>query len=312
MPRQHGHFHAVGVRGQGGGRLARPGAAASRGTTHALGQVFIYYEIEGFYQNHRRYVSSRTDLQLRGIAYGGSVECEPYEKDEQGRYYAPCGLIANSLFNDTIRLKDGGGVAVALTGTGIAWSSDVDTMFQNPPHSGDLCSAAAFDPAAAATPPNWPVQTCRLGQALPGGVDECLTTDDSNCEYSPFTPAYASSGEGYENEDFMVWMRTAAMPTFRKLYRRAPTGLADGDYTLDIGYNFPVTAFGGKKAVIISTASAIGGKNTFLAVGYLLVGFLCWAAVLAFWVMQRMYGRTLGDVSSLGWSNPAYGMDDGE
>ena len=29
-----------------------------------------------------------------------------------------------------------------------------------------------------------------------------------------------SSGVGFKNEDFIVWMRTAAFPTFRKLYRK--------------------------------------------------------------------------------------------
>ena len=50
---------------------------------------------------------------------------------------------------------------------------------------------------------------------------------------------------GYQNEDFIVWMRTAAMPTFRKLYRRLLTnssgafqdGLPQGNYTLQIDYS---------------------------------------------------------------------------
>ena len=29
-----------------------------------------------------------------------------------------------------------------------------------------------------------------------------------------------TDNNGYENEDLMVWMRTAAFPSFRKLYRR--------------------------------------------------------------------------------------------
>lgn len=54
-----------------------------------------------------------------------------------------------------------------------------------------------------------------------------------------------TENNGYQNEDFIVWMRTAAMPTFRKLYRRlVPTasgtfqnGLPAGNYTLAINYS---------------------------------------------------------------------------
>ena len=48
---------------------------------------------------------------------------------------------------------------------------------------------------------------------------------------------------GLQNEDLIVWMRTAAFPNFRKLYRRInhtdtfAEGLKKGNYTLTIDYS---------------------------------------------------------------------------
>lgn len=74
---------------------------------------------------------------------------------------------------------------------------------------------------------------------------------------------------GFINEDFIVWMRTAALPTFRKLYRLIerksdlhPT-LPAGRYSLNITYNYPVHYFDGRKRMILSTISWMGGKIHF-------------------------------------------------
>ena len=52
-----------------------------------------------------------------------------------------------------------------------------------------------------------------------------------------------SHGFAYENEDLIVWMRTAALPYFRKLYRKVKRtgdifeeGLPKGTYMLSVGY----------------------------------------------------------------------------
>jgi len=60
--------------------------------------------LENFYQNHRRYVKSRNDEQLGGEAVSISSlneECEPFDV-VNGNAVAPCGAIANSLFNGLI------------------------------------------------------------------------------------------------------------------------------------------------------------------------------------------------------------------
>lgn len=71
----------------------------------------------------------------------------------------------------------------------------------------------------------------------------------------------------------MVWMRTAALPTFRKLYGRIETDLeANEKITVVIQNNYNTYSFDGKKKLVISTATWIGGKNDFLGRMYLVVG----------------------------------------
>lgn len=74
------------------------------------------------------------------------------------------------------------------------------------------------NPTGSAKPPHW---------ARP--IYELDTEDPGN--------------NGFVNEDFIVWMRTAAFPTFKKLYRRLSRvhyfvdGLPAGNYTFHISYS---------------------------------------------------------------------------
>ncbi len=65
------------------------------------GPIYVYYELTNFYQNHRRYYSSRCNSQLIGENLQKSevsLECSPlYQNDSQ--VLNPCGLVANSFFN---------------------------------------------------------------------------------------------------------------------------------------------------------------------------------------------------------------------
>ena len=80
--------------------------------------IMVYYQLDNFYQNHRRYVSSRSDAQLRGdvvpppistctgspgttsLKYNSTDDLAPGATAAYYRFN-PCGLIANSLFNGT-------------------------------------------------------------------------------------------------------------------------------------------------------------------------------------------------------------------
>ena len=68
---------------------------------------------------------------------------------------------------------------------------------------------------------------------------------------------------GVESERFAVWMKIAALPTFRKLYGRINSDLKKGDIlAFDIDSRFDVDAFSGKKAIVVATAASF--ENTFL------------------------------------------------
>jgi len=74
--------------------------------------VYFYYQLSGFYQNHRQYVKSRDDNQLQGNRINTVSElsdCSPLisvnGSNDIALAYFPCGLIANSQFNDTFILN---------------------------------------------------------------------------------------------------------------------------------------------------------------------------------------------------------------
>ncbi len=84
--------------------------------------ILVYYQLDNFYQNHRRYVSSRSDGQLRGDLAASTAACAdatqslrtikmnvnvPLDNITEPQEYIlnPCGLIANSLFNGRHNLR---------------------------------------------------------------------------------------------------------------------------------------------------------------------------------------------------------------
>lgn len=171
--------------------------------------VLFYYQLTNFYQNHRRYVQSFDSKQLAGTGgyTNGSVnsDCQPLEKDTDGLPYYPCGLIANSIFNDTfsnLTIVGSSGSNYTMLETGIAWDSD-KSLYKKLPSNIDLNSIAV--------PPNWALR-------YPNGYTDANPPPDIRT-----------------NEHFIVWMRTAALPDFSKLYmRNDDTKLAKGQYQVEI------------------------------------------------------------------------------
>lgn len=108
------------------------------------------------------------------------------------------------------------------------------------------------------------------------------------------------------DEHFQNWMRTAGLPTFTKLYgRNDGTTMQKGTYQITIDLNFPVSQYGGTKAIVISTVSWIGGKNPFLGWAYIAVAALFVLLGIAGTVRHLLRPRKLGDMNMLSWNQPA-------
>ncbi|XP_078446222.1 ALA-interacting subunit 1-like [Wolffia australiana] len=234
------------------------------------GPIFVYYELENFYQNHRRYVMSRSDKQLRNKEDESDTKsCGPEAKTSDGLPIVPCGLIAWSMFNDTYAFSLDG-KTLKVSKKDIAWGSDKYYKF-----------------GSNVYPENFQTSGLIGGAKLDSSI--------------PLR----------EQEDLMVWMRTAALPTFRKLYGKIEADLkANVEITVTIQNNYNTYSFGGKKRLVLSTTTWIGGKNDFLGMAYLTVGGLSFLLALTFILLHLIRPRPLGDPSYLSWNRKKVGNSD--
>lgn len=174
--------------------------------------VLFYYRLTNFYQNHRRYVKSLHTDQLLGTAVSAKgiddSTCEPLETtigvhNATVPYY-PCGLIANSMFNDTFIPPRSVGntdlISINMTDKGIAWASDAA-----------LYGRTSYKPSEIAVPPNWYPRWGAKGYTEDNGPPDLHTY-----------------------EAFQVWMRTAGLPSFSKLAYRLDDASMKGQYQVDI------------------------------------------------------------------------------
>lgn len=273
------------------------------------GTVWVYYQIDNFYQNHRRYVKSRSATQLLGeedVDGNFKTDCDPLYETDSNLKLNPCGLIANSMFNDVIELST---VAYDMSTSDISWQSDRNDKFKQ---------VAGFKSAQCtiALPCTTVAETALACTGLLSATDCESYTDSTGTDYVFYYPDNAKTQylyetypdiisplEGVESERFIVWMRTAALPNFRKPYGKISGGVEKGtDLTFAITNNFDVSEFEGKKYIVLSTVNAYGGKNPFLGVAYLVVGALCLFFSVIFFLKQKLYPRPLGDVHSLKWN----------
>lgn len=228
---------------------------------HMKAPIYVYYQLDNYYQNHRRYVKCRSDQQLLyGLKYNDTSSCKPEESND-GLPIVPCGLIAWSLFNDTFTFSRER-VELKVNRKNIAWKSDREHKFGKDVYpfnfqNGTLIGGAKLDPSVPLS----------------------------------------------DQEDLIVWMRTAALPSFRKLYGRIEEDLeADELISVYLVNNYNTYSFGGKKKLVLSTKGWLGGKNDFLGIACIIVGSFSIVIAIFFALLHVKNPRPYGDPSYLSWN----------
>ena len=129
--------------------------------------------------------------------------------------------------------------------------------------------------------------------------------NDDNIQYLYESfPNVVNPIEGVKNEHFINWMRTAGLPFFRKLYGKIDSDFAVGDtLSFQIDVNFEVQSFGGSKALVLTTLSDLGAKNSALGYSFIILGSINLVIGVIFALKRAIRPRPLGDIRQLGWNS---------
>lgn len=158
-----------------------------------------------------------------------------------------------------------------MTDIGIVWPGEKDKYKLTP-----------ADPTTLLPPPFWRGNFSNSPYSWPNDYSAGNIFDPSN------------------DEHFMVWMRTAGLPTFRKLYyRNDGEVMPSGRYVISINDNYPVAMFSGTKSIVFAQSNWVGGRSFFLAGSFIGVAALSVLLGLIFLVRHIVRPRRIGDLSLL-------------
>lgn len=268
--------------------------------------ILVHYELYNFYQNYRKYTASFDASQLFGLPYYESTEhpCNPLLKIGNTTIN-PCGLIANTLFNDVITLESivgPDGIAIPnapLVESGIAWASDLEWKYRQPDgfnYENCVCDQCDCDEVDDQTGER--LWSCKVPYVDPDG--NCFTyyypDDDTTLYLHETYPMVVNPLDGVTNEHFVVWMRVAALSHFRKLYGYIEVPIPPGSVlTFNVMANFAVMRNEGAKALVVGNTYAFGGKNHWLGTLFVAGGGVSLILGLLFLAKELTSPRKLGD-----------------
>jgi len=240
------------------------------------GPLQMFYQLTNFYQNYRSYIMSECSEQfLGGDVMDPNVlsSCAPLVNPVNSTLiYYPCGLVANSMFNDTLsNLTDTAGGIFPFSESGLAspaeyqkygrttYVPDADGVYRN-----------------ITPPPEW---TQYDGEYTVDNIPDLSV-----------------------EEHFIVWMRISSSASFRKLYGKAPDTLPAGTYTMNITSIYEVRSFYGTKSVVFQHLTWLEGVGPNMGYAYLTVGSVMLATGSVLVLLTALKPRKIGDPALLSWN----------
>jgi hypothetical protein len=224
------------------------------------GDIYLHYKLTKFYQNHRRYLFSRNYKQLRG----------EYVSYEDLGDCAPFRSKDDSEDPNALYLPSG----------------VIARSFFNDTYEWVEKEVANFSEAGI----SWRSDRDKLYKRLSPEYTKGIR----------WLKNFTDFPDGQRNEHFIVWMRTAILPTFLKTYARCINcEIPAGNYKIRINNSYPTSLFGGEKHIVLSKVTVFGGRNPYIGMTYIVVGVIIALFGTVVLISHLFFPRKLGDTSFL-------------
>ena len=256
--------------------------------------IAVYYRLTSFYQNYNSYFSSRDSSQLMGKNSDANTcaavnpkynrigvtqeNCDP-ATDAGCEYMFPCGLISNSMFNDTFTLETQSDSSTCTCGS--ADSAQIPERFN--------CDECQTWPKS-----NVSLRTNNIYWHSDDDFFDAYGDYGTEANVSYLNETYSntlidtSKDMGMRDSRYLVWMRPAAQPDFKKIYAKIDQDIpANSEVTFTITSRFPAFFYDGTKHIILASVNWQGPSKSYI-MPWLFLGFGIYAVTMSLAILYKM------------------------
>ena len=230
-------------------------------------KVLIYYQLNNFYLNYRKFVKSKNWAQLRGedadcdnlntmeemfgndSVYYTNEWNHTFDKKDQAN---PCGLFARSFFNDSYELYKI-----------INEKNEIKKININEKNISNKY------------------------------LREKFFKKNKNYKNKQWIDV--------ENEHFINWMNVETFHNFRKLWGRIEEDLDIGNYTVLIKNNYDISQYNAEKFVVLCDSN-IFGEVIFFGYFLIIIASYCFLVILILWVLILSNREKMFDINIVKWN----------